>query len=976
MNSLPVPGKRSLGPVRAVAFSLAFALVAMACSDGGDSLGRAIERVEGSEGSTTTTDPDAGVPNGDDPDAATDPEPDPTPLPVDPDLRMGTLDNGLTYYLRSNDSPGSNLDLRLVIDAGSLQEPAPGRGSAHFLEHMLFNGTELFPGNELDGVLRSLGAEIGPDFNAYTSYDETVYFLTVSTFDDEAVETAFDVVAQWADAATIDADAVVAERGVVREELRERVETGEGFIVTEFDKMYTLDSAYRGFDPIGTVESIESMESAELREFYDSWYRPENMAVVAVGDMPLDDLEALIVDRFSDLEGRGSAPARIEALVSPPTGPTTQVFTHPDQGTAYLSLDFQIPVWDEGTVGGEKLALMEGVIVEMLGNRLTDAHTRGRLAQDTAPHLELFSYARELRYLGTNLQADDLATALTAYMSVLLTAEANGFTDEDLARATETFEAGFDFLLESAGSTQDAEFADRYMTHFLQGADLGSIRSTVRRNRELIGSLTATDLTDHFRWMMQQAPPIVAVVGPDEAALPTTTELDAALAAATVGDQVDGGDVIDELMARPEGVEATEVNTILDIGGAEWIFDNGARVLFVESEIAEGAVDLWASGSGGWSLLDPGDAAIAPLVTTAVTLSGLGEHDRTTLDRFLAGSTAWIEPYIDQTDEGFFGGSSRDDLVTLFQLLHLAITEPRVDDFALTQALTDGENSIATAETEPQFQQWVELNEALYGSDPWQVFVPTQEQLDGLTAEAALAMYEARLGDVDDLVVAVVGDVTIQVVELMAERYVGTLPAGPPDTYVDVLPAAPEGVVSRTITLDDDVTAAGMVLYHEASIDVTPAVEVAALVLQNIINSRLFLSIREDLGASYGGTVFITPFTTPDEVLESVIDVSGDPERLDLIRDTILRALDDLATTGPSADEFAQAVSVVGNDMGFIDNFTLLHQLLRYAAGEGDDVPWSPVMFEELDRLGPEDVRALAAVLYPSDRRVEVIRTP
>lgn len=963
---------RTLVRTRIAGPALAFALAAAACSDGGESaLDRALEQLnDPAQTSGTGTQP-----AGDDLSDLPDPDPDPTLLPVDRALRVGALDNGLTYYLRSNDSPGSNLELRLVVNAGSLQEPEPGRGSAHFLEHMLFNGTETFPGNELDRVLRELGAEIGPDFNAYTSYDETVYLLAVTTFDDEAVETAFDVVAEWAAAATIAGDAVVSERGVVREELRERLETGEGAILDDFDRAYTEGSVYRGFDAIGTADSIESMEADELRTFYDGWYRPDNMAIVAVGDLALDDLEALVVERFEDLAPRGSALSRTEPDAALSTEPASYVFTHPDQGGTYLSLDFPLRTWDEGTVGGERLAIVESVIVEMLRNRLSDAHNRGGLAQDTLPNLELFSWARELRFFGTNFQSDDLAASLTAFWSELLTAEASGFTGDDVARATESFQAGYEFLLDTSGTTQDAEYADRYVSHFLQGTDIGPIEATVRRGVEILDSLSADELSNHFRWQLQQGAPIIAAVGPDAASVPTTAELDAALADATPGDHIEGGANIEELMVRPDAVEPIATNTLLDLGGAEWIFDNGARVVFVESDIAEGAIDLWASASGGWSLLEPGDAAVASLATTAVTFSGLGGHDRATLDRFLAGSTAWIEPYIDQVDEGFFGGSSADDIVTLFQLLHLSITEPRVDDVALTQAINDGENTISSAANDPYFQTWLALNDALYGSDPWQVIVPTQEQLDGFTAGVALALYEARLGDVDDLVVAVVGDVGVQVVELMAERYVGTLPAGSPDTYADRIPPIPAGVQTRQVLLDDDVTAAGLVIHHEAAIDVTPAVEITALVLENIINSRLFLSIREDLGASYGGSAFITAYTAPGEVLESIIDASGDPGRLELIRTTIVDTLDDLATSGPTRGEFDQAVAVVGNDLGFTTNFDLLDLLIRQASGEGDDVPWQNVMFDELDRLTPDAVRQLAAVLYPSDMRIEITRT-
>ena len=304
------------------------------------------------------------------------------------------------------------------------------------------------------------------------------------------------------------------------------------------------------------------------------------------------------------------------------------MFTHPDQGSPYLSVDIPLTTWNEGTVGGERLALMESLIVEMLRNRLTDAHNRGELAQDTLPNLELFSWARELRFFGTNLQADDLAAGLTAFWSEMLTAAASGFTADDVARATESFRAGYEFLLEISGTTQDGEYAAQYVADFLQGADIGSVEATVQRGIDVLDSLTTGELTNHFRWLMQQGAPLVAVVGPDDDSVPTTAQLDAALAAAAPGDHVESGGTIQELMTRPEAVEPIATNSLLIAGGVEWIFANGARVVFLESDIAEGAIDMWASASGGWSLLEPGDAALAPLATTAVEADLLENLDR------------------------------------------------------------------------------------------------------------------------------------------------------------------------------------------------------------------------------------------------------------------------------------------------------------------------------------------------------------
>ncbi|MFQ5557096.1 MAG: M16 family metallopeptidase, partial [Acidimicrobiales bacterium] len=559
------------------AFIVVSAMLATACSGGSDSLQDAIDDLRSGSDPASGTGARGDDDSGDDP--ATDPggpipalEPDTTPLPIDPAVRIGRLDNGLTYYVRSNDAPGGSLELRLVVNAGSLQEPEPGRGIAHFLEHMLFNGTERFPGNELDRVLRELGTQIGADLNAFTSFDETVYFLSVSTTDPDAVSTAFDVLHEWATAATLVPADVIAERGVVRQELRESIETGDGQIFSQFTDVYTADTAYAGFDPIGTAESVEAMIDTELRDFYDAWYRPENMAVVAVGDLPADELEAAIADRFSTMSARSGPATRTEAQATFDPVPSSYVFTHPDAGAPYLSIDFPVPGWDGSTVGGERLQVMQRLIASMVSGRLRDAHTRGEVASATEPFLEEFSFARELHFLGSNFQGDDLAAALEDYLGILLGVEEAGFDESELARAVDEARAELDFSVDSAGSRQDFEFADSYTSHFLEGAEIDAAGSTADRLRALLDDLTAADVTAHFRWLMRQGGPIVIAVGSDPADVPTVAELDAAIDRARPSLGADTGEGIESLMAPPEPADVITTRTNDDIGSVEWTF--------------------------------------------------------------------------------------------------------------------------------------------------------------------------------------------------------------------------------------------------------------------------------------------------------------------------------------------------------------------------------------------------------------------
>ncbi len=234
-------------------------------------------------------------------------------LPLDPAVVRGRLDNGLTYYIRENDSPGGRAELRLLVDAGSALEDADQAGMAHFLEHMMFNGTERFPRNELVTVLESFGPRFGPDINAYTSYDETVYELGLTTEDPALVQLGVDVLREWAGRATLTETDVVEERGVILDEWRLRAQGFSARVNELLDGLILSDSPYEDHEPIGTAESIESTSPSALARFYDDWYRPERMAVVAVGDFDSLAMESAIVDAFGDLTAtqpaREAAPA-------------------------------------------------------------------------------------------------------------------------------------------------------------------------------------------------------------------------------------------------------------------------------------------------------------------------------------------------------------------------------------------------------------------------------------------------------------------------------------------------------------------------------------------------------------------------------------------------------------------------------------------------------------------------------------------
>ena len=901
------------------------------------------------------------------------PAQDPTPLPIDPAVTIGTLDNGLTYYLRYNDDPGRNLAVRLLVNVGSVDETDDQAGIGHFVEHMLFNGTTDYPGNSLGEALREIGVELGPDINAGVGHDLTLYRIEVRLDEDHKAPLVFQALSQMAGAATFEPDAVESERGVVLDEMRLAVESVDGFTSREFDRIYTQGTPYEGRDPIGTLDNVNAMTANDLRAFYEKWYVPANMAVVVVGDMAVEDQRELVEEHFGPLpagEGR-----RAPSVYIPPAESSSHVVTDPRQGVTFISLDIPIDPYDLSTVGGDRLATMDALIEVMVQNRLEDAYHRGELSQVDPPHFSSFTYNRGLRYYGTNWQGDNLDTASKDYLSVLLTAQEHGFTRGDLGRAIRQIVADLQFLLDRTPTIQDREWAGYYQNHFFYGGDIDSIPGSVTRTARLLAQITPEELTEHFRWQMQRGGLLVIAVGPDPSSVPTVAELDAALTAAEAGPPPREVAVIDQLMDPPEPADpVSEGSFDLFDDGYEWTFANGARVMFAPSDIAEGSVSLQAQSLGGWSLLEPGDRALSAIAVNAVQGSGLGDLSSAELNRFLEDRTVGVNPYIGQTTEGFAGSSSTDDVETMFQLIHLLATAPRIDDQSYQDALHTAETRLALSERDPRWQAAIAYLEARYGNT-WHRAIASREEIDSLTPQRLLAMYQSRLGKVDDMVVAVAGDIDAAEIERLARHYIGTLPAGESDTYINRRPPMPDGLVQRQVQVGEGESAV-LEIYHEADLEVTPLRVVAADALGVALSERLFLVIREELGASYVAGGSVDSNSLPSQFFDSGVYATLDPSRYDEVRTTMLDILADVATNGLTPAEFEQANAILTTDYARSRNPDLISALLARRSADDEDVLTKKRLSEELERLTPEDVQALAAAIYGEGGRIEIARRP
>lgn len=903
------------------------------------------------------------------------------PLPHNTDLVVGRLDNGLTYYARTNDVPAGHLDLRLVVKAGGLADPPGSEGTAHFVEHMLFNGTERYPRNELHQALRDIGVEFGPDENAFTSYDSTVYILSISTSGNERlvdkVPVAFEILSEWASAATISPGEVSAERGIVQNELDLRDGSAIGRVSQVITDLMFEGTPYEGKRISGTADSLAAISPAQLRHFYDTWYAPSNLAVVAVGDLDVNELEEHIERHFRKLRA-GTPPPEQQLWAAPVVdGPRFAQAVHPDIGNPYATVGWPVPAWAQGTICGETLRVADRLLLSMLNARLSRAHEAGALSQTNSPLVRDEAPAFWVRYHSAELQGPDLEAAVTDFWSAVTGTAAHPFTDVELAQALANVRAQITDEEKSRRSRSDFRYAQDFADHFVGGKDLRGVDDWLAGATEVLRSISLEGLNRYHRWLIARAQPVVVAAGSEQTALPSTGELGSAIASAAPAAPTPIDAVISELMERPDAVEA--VSSRQQPNGSrtihEWTFPNGARVVFEHGNASSGSVHFVAESRGGLSQLPPGSAALAPFALEAVLASGVGELSASQVRAKLEEADVQLTPFLEHTAEGFFGNVNDAGLETMFAYVHLLLTEPRVSETAVRSAQQNARNAVAEMGTSAARQARAAYAAARFGDNEYFRTVPTSVEIETMSPDGLLRLYSDRFVGADDLVIALSGSVASSRVRDLAKSYVGTLPGKAPDSGVDRRPPHPDGPTRVEVTADT-LAESGLEYHFELPIDLSPELVATSDVLTAILNEHLVQWVREDLGQTYTVYIWSVPQYRPAPALYAYISATGPGDAMPAIERRINDVTRQLASDGPGVADLEQAIGIVANDAHFGGRLFPPYLLMMREAIGHDNVPWARSIEEAVGDISVADVRDLARRLLDSSRRIEIVRVP
>ena len=830
------------------------------------------------------------------------------PTPTDPALVRGTLPNGLRYLVRRNAKPLKRAELRLVIRAGSVLEDDDQRGLAHYVEHMAFNGTRRFPKQAIVSFLERSGMRFGADLNAYTSFDETVYELQIPTDTAALLNTALDVLQDWAGALSFDSTEFTRERGVVIEEWRR----GRGAQQRIADRQFAVQfrgSRYADREPIGTKASLDTASVAAARRFYREWYRPNLMTVIAVGDFDPAAMERAIRQRFGALEN--PADARPRTFAGVPDHDDTRVSIESDREypQSIAQVDWVLPARSRGTVGSFRAGLVAQIYNALLGQRF------GELAQrESTP----FAYAyagigslvptRDAFTAAAAVKDGQFTDALVATLAEVERARRFGFTETELTRQKTSLIRGLERMVTEASKADSRVLAQQLVNALLTDGTSPSPAQMQALALALLPGITLADINAAAAAWTPERNRTISVAAPARAdiTLPSDSALRAVFArvrAVPLVAYVDSTTDQPLVASPPAPGRVAKTVTIADLGITEWTLSNGIRVLLKPTDFKNDQVLMSGRRPGGFSVLDDADYHVASL--SGFVLGGAGSFSENQLRRLLTGKVANAGVSVGDNGETAYGTASPRDLKTMFELFWINATAPRLDTalFAASRSQAKAEMQNARNTPEQAFSDTMDVVLANYHPRV-RLFQP--EQLDSLDVLRAYSLYRARFASFRDFTFYFVGNFALDSIRPLVERYIGGLPTGgAPEKIVDRGIRPPTGIVTRTIRRGTDAKAHTRLFFH-GDFAYSWEHRVVLDALRQLLEMRLRDALREEKGGTYSVNVSAQGSWIPYSRYEITIGFGSAPERVDELTTAALAVLDSVQRTGPSAEEMAK----------------------------------------------------------------------
>lgn len=903
------------------------------------------------------------------------------PIPMDPMVKMGQFSNGLRYYIRHNEEPENRGQFWLAVNAGSVLEDDDQQGLAHFVEHMAFNGTEHFSKNELIEYMESIGMRFGPELNAFTSFDETVYMLEVPTDTTEMVETAFQILEDWAHLLSFDEEEIDKERGVIGEEWR----LGRGAQMRMLDEQLPVlfkDSRYAERLTIGKKTVIDTCKYDTLRRFYRDWYRPDLMAVIAVGDFDSSWIETLINKHFSSIPSPDDPRTRQIFPVPDHDETLFAIATDPEAAQTTVAILFKSDTHDNVTVGDYKRLLVERLHDDILSDRLVELTKKAE-----PPYLFAFSgdipltRAKRMQMVAALVNEDGIKTGFEALLRESARANRHGFTDSELDRSKAELSRSMESMFAERDKTKSVLFARECLNYFLRKEPMPGIQWEYERSKELLPAITIEEANSLAQRRVSEKNRVVMVGAPEKAelAVPSEDQLQAAFDVVTQSEILPYEDTASDkplIAAEPAPGEVIDETGIEDLGITEWKLSNGVRVVLKPTDFKNDEIKFQAYSTGGNSLVSNSRFVSAQSAPMIVSESGVGDFTSIELEKMLSGKVVSVAPYIGPLREGLSGSASPKDMDTMFKLIYLYMTSPRedIEAFDSFRARMKGviENRSASPEAAFMDTLQVTLSQHHHRLRPW-----TEELLAEIDLESAYDFYVDRFADADDFVFFFVGNFKLEEMRPLVMTYLGSLPATDrEETWRDRGVRPPKGIVKKTVRKGIEKKGRIAIAFtgtFEWSIENTYALKSLASVMEIDLREM----IREELGGTYGVGIGSEESLFPAQEYRLQISFGCDPDRIDELAATVFGQIDSLRAYGPDP-EYVERIREAQSreyEVNLRDNGFWLTQLYKSYFVATD--PLGVIQYPKLvQNLSVEMIQEAAIKYLNTDNYVQIVLVP
>ncbi len=909
------------------------------------------------------------------------------PVPVDPEIKTGKLDNGMTYYIRHNSEPENRASFYFIQNVGALLENDDQNGLAHFLEHMAFNGTKHFPDKE-NGIISRLekhGVAFGYNINAYTSFNETVYNLSDVPVDHPGLtDTCLLVLNDWSDYLLLTEEEIDAERGVIAEEWRTR-RTAQFRMTWEFLPVLLKGSKYAERDIIGDLDIIRNFEYKTLRDFYHNWYRTDLQAIAVVGDFDPDKMEKKVIDIFSKIPPVRKAEPR--PFFEVPGHDDMRYLLVTDKEAMQHSADLYIKLPSVNPTNKNMSYLREKYIRTLFNSMVRD-RINEILQKGIPPFITgSISYSNLIRgydalSIGASYKEGEGEKAFRAIYTEAERIKRYGFTAGELQRAKSEMLSEWENYFKQRDKISNDEWAGNIQQNFLINEPLPSVEFEYEKVREIVPSISLEEVSSKGKEWMIDKNRVLYVQGPEGEGIEYLTKEQATAVMESVHNEdiepytesESSESLIDYMLP---GSKIAKTRNLNDFGAVEWTLGNGAKVIYKKADYEKDNVSVDAFSLGGSSTIDNEYIPEASLLSTLALSYGAGDYDNISLQKMLSGKKVSLSVSLGEIVENISGSAAPKDFETMLQLLYLRFEKPRFDIEAHNALTSRLRAMLQTMNNNPQKVMQDSLSLIMSDYNP-RTRILNEEFIDDIEFKKVEEIYKQRFRDADDFTFFIVGNIEEETAKNMAVKYIGSLTSYPDsEKWIDRGVRPPEGKTEKVIEMPMTVPKATVVISYSDELPYNPGNRLAARVINGILDIIYTETIREEEGGTYGVSTSVSLQQFPVQMANSIFSFDCDPERAKDLKAIIYNEIYRLMNEGPTEEHLEKAVSnILKNRQESRQHNSYWSSALYtyYLSGINYD---DPSNYEDiLKGFSSEDIRAAANAFFKDADVIDIIFKP